>query len=380
MLALANGTIALAQIDLAKTLNADEVVCLVEAVPNGVDVIEDYCMRLGMSFTLVRAVADISVRLASDDEVLLIADGLVASPAESARLQAERGTFLLVLDPGDRGGAMAERFERIDMNHLWAGIAVLRGSDLFEVRALPEDRNIQSATLRVAVQRIYRRIIWPTRLVETGQLAHPANAEEMAIVARAQSSENRAGGLLSAQIWGSPSGLSLAKRIWSKGWARPAMRAAAVLLPVAAAGLGLVGWPVMALVLLAAGRFVDSSMARLFGRFMAQRPSRNEHLVHLGVSGFAFLAILARGATGEHLVSVLFVGLVALALSAVLRTDNASERSAWIPWLASHGPFLAGAILAASAGWLLYWTMACAALALGDLVWRAARPKPLESA
>lgn len=182
-LPLANGQLGMLQVDLARQAGAGEILCLVSSVGTKVRQIETYAAACGVSFHLVRSVADISVRLASDDELLIIADGLYVAPEDMPQLARETGTFLTSFAPGEGERSLIERFERIDINHIWAGLACVRARDLVDARDLPDDWSVQSALLRLAVQRGYRRQVLPFALAEAGRLAIVRDAAEVEALA-----------------------------------------------------------------------------------------------------------------------------------------------------------------------------------------------------
>ena len=98
-LPLAHGRLAMLHIDLAVQAGAGEILCLVGTVDDRIREIEGYAAQRGLAFHLVRSVADISVRLASEDELLVIADGLYVAPADMDRLARETGPFVASFAP-----------------------------------------------------------------------------------------------------------------------------------------------------------------------------------------------------------------------------------------------------------------------------------------
>lgn len=315
-LPLANGQLGMLQVDLARQAGACEILCLVSSVGEQVRQIEAYSQACGVQFHLVRSVADISVRLASDDELLIIADGLYVAPETMAEIARETGTFVSSFAPGDGARALIERFERIDINHVWAGIACVRARDLVEARDLPEEWSVQSALLRLAVQRGYRRQVLPFALAEAGRLAivrDSAEVEALALQELAGSS-----GVLGARLVRLAPVQTLARRAWATRWIQPTLRVAALALPLGAIGLAIADWSMTALGLLVAGRSAGHAANRLFGRFAARKLPVGEQAARDAAFALAFIAITILTVAASDRLAGLFAALLLPGLALVL--------------------------------------------------------------
>lgn len=147
-LPLAGRTVVERQARLAAASGADPIVVLVERVPASLLAAIDRVRAEGISVAVARNVGEAAEAVAPGDRLLLIADGLVADESHVARLTGSSGDALLTLP--DRGED--DRYERIDADSLWAGLALVEGSMLRRTAAMLGDWDLQSTLLRQAVQ------------------------------------------------------------------------------------------------------------------------------------------------------------------------------------------------------------------------------------
>lgn len=325
-LPLAQGRLAMLHVDLAAEAGAGEVLCLVGAVDDSVREIEAYAAQRGIGCQLVRSIADISVRLASEDELLVIADGLYIAPGEMARLARETGSFVATFAPGDGARVLVERFERIDINHVWAGLACIRARDLVEARDLPDHWSVQSALLRLAVQKGYRRALLPFSLAEAGRIAIvrvATESETLALDELAGSARALGGRLVHSGLFA-----KLARSLWAAPWSRPLLRVSAIALPIGAIGMAATGFSPVALALLVAGRTSGHAASRLFGRFAGSVNKRWEQTARNAAFALGFLVVTVLSVAASDRLSGLFAALMLPGLATVL-----ARTSGPLPWL-----------------------------------------------
>lgn len=370
-LPLAHGRLAMLQIDLAVQTGAGEILCLVSTVDERTREIEAYAAQRSLAFHLVRSVADISVRLASEDELLVIADGLYVAPSDMDRLARETGTFVASFAPGDGARVLVERFERIDINHVWAGLACVRARDLVEARDLPEDWSIQSALLRLAVQRGYRREVLPFSLAEAGRIAivrEPGEVEILALQELAGSS-----GTLGGRIVQTGAMASLARRIWATGWSRPALRLAAIGLPVLGIGTAAAGWGIAALGMLVAGRAAGHAANRLFGRFVGRLTKPSEQIARDLAFAIAFVVVTVLSVAASDRLSGLFAALLLPGLATVLGRVTGPLSRLWRRRAGSPSLVAVAALVALPLGLLMPMLMLWNLALTGLLLWQTHR-------
>ena len=147
-LPLAGRTVVERQARLAAAAGADPIIILVERVPPELTAAIDRMRSEGISAAVARSASEAAEAVDAGGRLLLMADGLIADESHLARLTAAGGSALLTIPDH-----MADsRFERIDADSLWAGLALI-DSDLLK-RTAPQlgEWDLQSTLLRKAVQ------------------------------------------------------------------------------------------------------------------------------------------------------------------------------------------------------------------------------------
>lgn len=147
-LPLAGRTVVERQARLAAASGADPIIVLVERVTPGLLAAIDRVRAEGISVAVARSAAEAAEAVNPGGRLLLIADGLVADESHVARLTSAGGPALLTLpDQGED-----DRYERIDSDSLWAGLALVEGSMLRRTAEMLGEWDLQSTLLRQAVQ------------------------------------------------------------------------------------------------------------------------------------------------------------------------------------------------------------------------------------
>ena len=154
LLPLAGRTLLEYQVRCALAAGAAPIVVVVERIPQA---LQDAFERLrldGIGVFPVSDVAEAVSRFEAGSSILLIGDG-VAPPIELAIAIAGDGEPSVATVPDDE---MHERFERIDAESRWAGIAVVDAHLLGSTAAMLGDWDLQSTLLRRSIQEGARRI------------------------------------------------------------------------------------------------------------------------------------------------------------------------------------------------------------------------------
>jgi len=362
---LADGTLAMLQIDLASRFGAEELIVLVDAVPPALGAIERYAEALGLRVWMARGLADISVRLGGEDLLLVIAEGLCLRADLAAALFEERGPFVAAMVRSEQGGADAEpaqRFEPIDINHRWVGLAAVRGADLVALRGMPGDWSVPSAALRMAVQKGYPRRIVSTALIEQDRLGLMQSPADTTRFEQAWLTDAGLGQPLVRPVERS------VRALWRSASARLALGGIGIAAPWLAVVAAALGWIGPGLVLLVLGMLADSIDRKLMRFFLGHR--RGTGLALALDAGFAaaILALVAASAGPGQPWTGGFAGLVWLGLAWLVEHEpQASDRPRTA--LAPRWAYLVGACVAAPFGALLGWTMLAGLALLGWLVW-----------
>jgi hypothetical protein len=153
-LTVAGRTLVERQVRLALAAGAEPVVVVVERVTAALSSALDGLRAEGVALVLARSAEEAAEALNASGRILLVGDGLVAPESVIARLVALEGPAILVV-PDLR---VDDRYERIDAQSRWAGLALIDGAMLRQTAAMLRDWDLQSTLLRRAVQAGARQI------------------------------------------------------------------------------------------------------------------------------------------------------------------------------------------------------------------------------
>ncbi|HYW15073.1 MAG TPA: hypothetical protein VE891_02825 [Allosphingosinicella sp.] len=153
-LVVAGRTLVERQVRLAAGAGAEPIVVVVERVTAPLSAALDGLRSDGVAVVLARSADEAAEAVHSSDRVLLVGDGLVAPEAVIARLVSLDGPSILVV-PDLR---VDDRYERIDAQSRWAGLALIDGQMLKQTASMLQDWDLQSTLLRRAVQAGARQI------------------------------------------------------------------------------------------------------------------------------------------------------------------------------------------------------------------------------
>ncbi|HTM96512.1 MAG TPA: hypothetical protein VL100_11950 [Croceibacterium sp.] len=169
-------TIAERQLDFALAWGAERIVCLAAGLDPKVMELQHAAEGEGARFNLVSGAPAMLGLVAAEDELLVLADGLLPLSHRALEL-LEQGRTVLLLEA--EAGAAAG-FERVDLNHAWAGALAVPGALVERLGALPPDIEPVSALLRIALQaRIPERLL-PEAVLGSGSWSLAGGAGQMA--------------------------------------------------------------------------------------------------------------------------------------------------------------------------------------------------------
>jgi hypothetical protein len=147
-LPLAGRTLLERQARLAAAEGARPVVVVADRQPRELLAAVERLRAEGLDVLLALSPAEAAKAVLAGDRILLIGDGILADDSDVVRLIAADGPALLTV-PDIR---YDDRFERIDAESRWAGLAVVTGELLKQTVAMLQDWDLQSTLLRRAVQ------------------------------------------------------------------------------------------------------------------------------------------------------------------------------------------------------------------------------------
>jgi hypothetical protein len=148
LLPLAGRTLVEYQVRCAAAAGAAPIVVMVERVPQA---LQDAFERLrsdGMSVVAVSEVGEALSRFEAGSSILLIGDG-IAPPLTLVLAVADEAETVVATVPDDEEH---HRFERIDAESRWAGVALVDAHLLGSTAAMLGDWDVQSTLLRRSIQ------------------------------------------------------------------------------------------------------------------------------------------------------------------------------------------------------------------------------------
>lgn len=153
------------QLGTALALGCKRVVCLAEGLPGELIAVQHAAEAAGASFHVATDSRSLARLIRTEDELLVVADGLVPTPEAVAALLGTRTG--IVVQPVE--GGLAAGYERLDLNHAAGGVMRLPGKLAAELAELPGDWNPAAALLRIAAQAGLRQVVLPAALADEGR-------------------------------------------------------------------------------------------------------------------------------------------------------------------------------------------------------------------
>ena len=145
---LAGRPLADFQVRSLAAVGAAPIVLLCDDPPTAMVQLVDQLRGEGLPVVLAEGASEAAARYESDHALLLLADGIAPDMADLGRL-AEAGGPMILTVPDDSDH---ERYERIDLESRWAGLARITGEDVGSTAAMLGDWDLPSTLLRRAVQ------------------------------------------------------------------------------------------------------------------------------------------------------------------------------------------------------------------------------------
>ena len=136
------------QIDCAAHLECGRVICVATGAGPELSSARTYAERSGMRFDVVGSNLQLASQITADDDVVLIADGVLPDRGALVKALASRpGVIAFPADP-----ALTLGFERLDADRAWSGALRMRGAGVAKLADLPADCDLSSSLLRIALQ------------------------------------------------------------------------------------------------------------------------------------------------------------------------------------------------------------------------------------
>lgn len=136
------------QLALAVAMDCQRLICLARGSTADVIALQHAAEAAGLRFNLVTGPTGLLGQVTANDELIVLADGLLIA-ASAARPLLDAGHAVLV-QPAETG--IPAGFERIDINRASAGMLRIPGRLVERLADLPPDCDVPSALMRIAVQ------------------------------------------------------------------------------------------------------------------------------------------------------------------------------------------------------------------------------------
>ena len=154
-LPLAGRSVLARQVDWLRSIGCERIWCLCERVDGEVLRLQQEVEAAGGSFQPLRGFLHLPALVRAEDELVILADGLLPDPALGAALFAQATPPRFVASLPATSPLVAqhpEDFERIDAQQHWAGLLVMRGAPVQHLADFPPDADAISLLLRLALQ------------------------------------------------------------------------------------------------------------------------------------------------------------------------------------------------------------------------------------
>lgn len=146
------------QAALLRSLGAERVLCLTDTgtASDAMLALQHELERGGVGFHALKSFAAIPALVRAEDDLVILADGLVPDDGVFRAVLNEEGALIrgVATLPADHPLAATHPadFERIDATRCWAGVLAMRGAPTQQLAAMPADGDAISLLLRLALQ------------------------------------------------------------------------------------------------------------------------------------------------------------------------------------------------------------------------------------
>ena len=136
------------QLTLAISLGCERIVCLAREMSPALVELQHAAERGATQFHVISSPRQLGALITGVDELVVIADGVLAAPARVAEVMG--GGPVVLVQPVDSG--VEAGFERLNLNQASAGVIRIPGHLAERLTELPADCDVASALTRIALQ------------------------------------------------------------------------------------------------------------------------------------------------------------------------------------------------------------------------------------
>ena len=164
------------QADLVRALGCNRIICLCDGPTPELLSLQQEAEADGVQVNLIRGPLQLVGLVSADQELVVLADGLVPDRSITSRLFGEgRGVATLPAEAGIAAG-----FERIDAGNSWGGVIVTRGNVAEKLANMPPDSDCISLLLRLALQAGTRTVALDTAWLHSGEWMLMSDPDQVA--------------------------------------------------------------------------------------------------------------------------------------------------------------------------------------------------------
>ncbi len=169
-------TILAKQYDCARVLGAERIICLIAGQEPAVLDLQHRAESEGADFHSISNPLAMVGLVTADDEIVLFSDGIMIERSGILNLLSDRRGILSVTASAGEAAAI----ERIDAERFWAGLLVAKGDIVAQLADLPQDSDVASLLLRLALQARTPIVELDAENVKSGGLLNIADASSLA--------------------------------------------------------------------------------------------------------------------------------------------------------------------------------------------------------
>lgn len=372
-LTVAGRTLVRHQLDCALSLGCEKIACQAHGFSRELLDLQHVAEKSGAQFQVLSGSRALSGMVRAADELLVFADGLLPDCALAETLLADRPAVLVLA--AEEG--IAAGFERIDRDHAWAGLLMVRGPAVERLTDLPPDADPIASLLRIALQTGTRTVSMPDGALASHEWGlvrsdyEAARYEQVWLDRHVRSASFAAPALAAADR----AATALMRRAnTGRVGARGILGGAAALAGIAA----LTGWfwtPVAGLVLLAAAYFAGrtgGALGDMEGLGRSTRETRGRSYAWLLA---AFDVVLIGLAALSEPQDILTAILAATCLILALRLGRSLPLGGWKILLEDRSLLAAALALAAYLGHFILVSQLLAAFVIAAVLFDTSRSK-----
>ncbi len=362
---LAGRTLVERQARLAAGAGAAVVIILVESLPAELVQAVERLRAEGLLVVTARNAAEAAAAISPGMKLMLIADGFVGDRVHVERLLGvDRPALLAVSDRG-----FDDRFERIDNDLRWAGLALIDADLLRDAAMMPADWDVQSTLLRRALQTGVKPLA----------LTDEREAAELALVERRQDFAELqrrilAGATAGPRNWSSRYLLSPIERlvagtIMTGPVGVTAIGIVSVVLNAVAAIAFFYDWRWTGLVLLLLSLPLEGIAARLAKLRLFRLSSMAWWRIATSACAGTALVSLGYSLSATHGWGMILLGVVAVSFLLALRTETGTRRPPGEAFLANLPSLVVAMLPFAISDWWAEGVAFLAAYSAASFFW-----------